>query len=53
MRLKMNKVWILVFIVLILGIPVSAVKINDSSLALYKPNSNMPIANNMEYYITF
>lgn len=48
MRLKMNKVWILVFIVLILGIPVSAVKINDSSLALYKPNSNMPIANNMD-----
>ena len=47
MGLKTNKFWIFVFVILILGIPVCAVKINDASKPYYKMGSNRPIANDM------
>ncbi len=43
---KTNKIWIFVFIILILGIPIGAVKINDDSTT-YKVGSNRPIAKDM------
>ncbi len=47
MGLKMNKFWIFVLVVLILGIPICAVKLNDSSITPYKIGSTRPVANNM------
>ena len=48
MGLMRNKFWIFVLVILILGIPASAVKINDSSNTSYKIGSTRPVANNMD-----